>query len=329
MDAMKHFSTRDAARVLDVTEDQIRSYARLGDIVPLRGPGGRLEFRFQHLLLLKTTKGLLEAGVPARKLRRIWSSLRRQLSTDLPLTSISIFADGQRAIAWDGSARWQPDSGQFLLNFDAGEIAERAEEETAPDEEESEREGGRKRGSRMGGVGASRRPSDFESFAARASEAQSPAALADGSSLTAEQWFHLGCQLESTSPLEAEQAYLQALEIEPEMADAHLNLGRLEHEAGELGKAEARYREAVRCAPEDPTCHFNLGVLLEDRGRREEAAHAYLQAIARDPDLADAHYYLGLLLETLGRRREALRHLMTARQLYASAGTQAGPEEPE
>ena len=65
MNGMKRFSTKDAARILGVNEDQIRTYARLGEIVPLRGPGGRLEFEFPHLLLLKTTKGLLEAGVPA------------------------------------------------------------------------------------------------------------------------------------------------------------------------------------------------------------------------------------------------------------------------
>lgn len=304
MDAARHFSTRDAARILETTEDQIRTYARLGEIVPLRGPGGRLEFRFQHLLLLKTTKGLLEAGVPARRLRRIWSSLRRQLLADLPLTSISIFADGDRAVAWDGSARWQPDSGQFLLNFDAGEIAQRAGHDplTAPEEVEV-----------LEAAMAASRPRSLLVTEAPPHEPHGD----EPRSLTAEQWFHLGCELENTSPLEARQAYLQALDLDPDLADAHLNLGRLEHEAGELGKAEAQYREAVRCSPDDPTCHFNLGVLLEDRGRNDEAAHAYEQAIARDPEAADAHYNLGLLWETLGRRPEAMRHLMIARRLYA------------
>jgi tetratricopeptide (TPR) repeat protein len=142
----------------------------------------------------------------------------------------------------------------------------------------------------------------------------------ESSSFTAEHWFHIGCELESESTIEARQAYLQAIEMDPDLADAHLNLGRLEHEAGELGKAEAQYREAVRCAPDDPTSHFNLGVLLEDRGRPEEAALAYQRVIAADPDAADAHYNLGLLQETLGRRSDAMRHLMTARQLYAATG---------
>jgi tetratricopeptide (TPR) repeat protein len=305
MTGMKRFSTKDAARILGVTEDQIRTYARLGEIVPLRGPGGRLEFEFPHLLLLKTTKGLLEAGVPARRLRRVWTSLKRQLEKDLPLTSITIFADGERAVAWDGTAAWRPDSGQFLLNFDVAEVAERAEEdELEPaaivfadgDEEELAEESA----VRERGLGTLVAPVD--------------------ASFTAEQWFQLGCELEGESMLEARQAYLQTIALDPDFGDAHLNLGRLEHEAGELGKAEAHYRDAVRCSPGDPTYHFNLGVLLEDRGRSDEAVLAYQRVVDADPFHADAHYNLGLLLETMGRRESAMRHLMIARRLYAGAG---------
>jgi len=264
-------------------------------------PDGATEFTFQQLLLLRTTRGLLEAGIPARRVKRVWSSLRRQLKTDLPLTSVRILADGDRAIAWDETASWQPDSGQFLLDFEAEEIARRA--------------------------GAEAPASALKLVSARGTSASAadPAAPADevGPALSAEQWFDLACELEDSSPAEARQAYLQAIAADPDFADAHLNLGRLEHEAGELGKAEACYQRAVQCNPEDATGHFNLAVLLEDRGRPEEALQAYHQAILRDPDGAgDAHYNLGLLLEARGRREDAMRHLMAARRLYEGAKSQ-------
>lgn len=287
MEATEHFSTRNAARILQSTEARVRRLARLGGVLPQTGPGGRLEFTFQQLLLLRTTRGLLEAGISARRVQRIWSSLRRQLSNDLPLTRIRILANGDRVVAWDGDTPWQPDSGQFLLDFDAAEIAEIAEQ-------------------------AAGDPS--------APERSAVAVAGEPAPLSAQQWFDLGCELESQSPVEAGQAYHQALAVDPDLADAHLNLGRLYHEAGELGKAEAHYQSAVRCAPADATCHFNLAVLLEDRGRPEEAILAYRQAIARDPDAADAHYNLGLLLEARGRRSDAVKHLMTARRLYALSG---------
>ncbi len=301
MEATGHFSTRDAARILESTEARVRQWARLGGVAPRSRPGRRLEFTFQELLLLRTTRGLLEAGIPARRVRRIWSSLRRQLADDRPLTSIRILANGDRAVAWDGTTPWQPDSGQFLIDFDAGEVAENAE--VAEDEF----------GARVAAAAAAP-AADVHAAGGTAT------AEAEGSALTAEQWFHLGCELESTSPVEARQAYHQALAANPNFGDAHLNLGRLYHEERELGKAEAHYRNAVRCAPEDATAHFNLAVLLEDRGCPEEAILAYRQAIARDPDAADAHYNLGLLLEARGRRADALKHLMTARRLYASSG---------
>jgi tetratricopeptide (TPR) repeat protein len=293
MEATQHFSAPEAARILQTAESQIVTLARLGGIVPAVGADGQPEFTFQQLLLLRTTKGLLDAGVPSRRVRRVWASLRRQL-TDLPLTSIRILADGDRAVAWDGAARWQPESGQFLLDFGADEIAHAASADASD--------------SLVAVAIADPRHEDDDE------------AEAAGSSLTAEQWFHLASEMEDESPVEARRAYLQALELDPDLADAHLNLGRLEHEAGELGKAEAHYRDAVRCAPDDPTCHYNLGVLLEDRKRPDEAVHAYRQALERDAELGDAHYNLGLLLESRGHKAEAIRHLMRARQLYENAG---------
>src|SRR5258706_9907166 len=124
----QRFSLREAARILEVPEARLRALARAGLLTPQRGPIGPLSFGFQDLLLLRTTKGLLESGVPMRQIRRIWVSLRQQLSSDLALTSISIHTDGEEVVASDGGARWRPDSGQLLLNFEASEIVERAEE---------------------------------------------------------------------------------------------------------------------------------------------------------------------------------------------------------
>src|SRR6266487_6197586 len=128
----RRFSLREAARILEVPAARLRALARAGFLAPQRGPIGPLSFGFQDLLLLRTTKGLLESGVPMRRIRRIWASLREQLAADLPLTSIAIHTDGEEVVASDGSARWRPDSGQFLLNFEASEIAARAGDPSAP-----------------------------------------------------------------------------------------------------------------------------------------------------------------------------------------------------
>src|SRR6266404_2114380 len=59
-------------------------------------------------------------------------------------------------------------------------------------------------------------------------------------------------------------AYLQALEINPLMSDAYINLGRLMHEAGDRREAMRLYRLALEQAPDDPVAHYNVALVLED-----------------------------------------------------------------
>ncbi len=273
------FSTHEVAKILGLPDSKIRSCARAGLLAPARGRDGRLHWSFQDLLLLKTTRGLLDARVPARRIRRMLASLRRQLPGDQALSSLTIYADGRRVVAWDGAAHWQPDSGQFLFNFDAHAVTEHAT------------------------------PSPARVLPAPATP--------ESASRTAEEWFDLASELEAASPDEARHAYQQALALDPALSDAHVNLGRLYHQAGEAARAETHYRAAIHLAPQDPVAHFNLAGLLEETQRATDAIESYQRALAVDSEFADAHYNLGLLLDSLGRRASAMTHLRTARRLYS------------
>ena len=270
---MKLFTTGEAAKIVDLSGSRVRSLARAGFLAPSRGRRKQLEFTFQDLLLLKTAKGLLNSRVPLKNVIRMVSSLKRQLPDDQHLARIKIYADGRRVVAWDGRARWQPDSGQFVFNFDAQEIAQKI-------------------------------------------KMPRPAPKPSKQNLTAEHWFNLAVELESTSVHDAERAYHMALDLNPKMADAHVNLGRLYHDAKKCDKAEAHYRAAAEHAPNDPTPYFNLGVLMEDLRRLDEAMRAYSQALEHDSSFADAHCNLGLLLESMGNKAKAIAHLRAARKIY-------------
>jgi tetratricopeptide (TPR) repeat protein len=275
---MTRLTTHEVAKALGLTDSRIRACARAAMLAPARGRDGRLQWSFPDLLLLRTAKELLDARIPPRRIRRMIASLRRQLPPDQALSSLTIYADGRRVVAWDGDARWQPDSGQFLFNFDAQTVA-----------------------------AATPVP---EPVPARAPEVRASATR------TAEDWFNLGCELDTASPDEARHAYEQALALDAGQADAHVNLGRLHHRGGDVTRAESHYRAAVALAPDDAVAHFNLAGLLEETGRRVDAVAAYERALTADADFADAHYNLGLLLDSLGRRAPAMNHLRTARRLY-------------
>lgn len=128
-------------------------------------------------------------------------------------------------------------------------------------------------------------------------------------------WFTRGVALEEEDRGEACAAYRQALSLDPGLADAYLNLGRLVHESGDTQQALRLYREAVRRIPDDPVAHYNLATALEDTQELRGASKHYHLAVELDPDFADAHYNLAQLFERLGQSKRALRHLMTYKRL--------------
>lgn len=273
-----HFDSTQAARIAGVSAPRVRQCVRAGLLVPTRDGRGRLRFGFVDLVLLRTMKELLARGVRTGQLRRVLDSLRRQIGSR-PLSQVSVYADGERVVAWDGASRWQPESGQFLLNFDAGEVVRRA-----------------------------RKIAQIPGSAKKKERDKLPR-------LSAEEWCDLGIELEEGSPLESRAAYHHALDIDPGNVTAHINLGRLLHADANLAGAEAHYRDAVRHDPGSGLGWFNLGVLLEDRSRPAEALPCYERAVRADPELGDAHYNLALLYERAGRRSDAVRHLAIFRRL--------------
>ena len=272
---MTGYTARDVSKLLGLSTAQVRSFARAGFLSPGRGAGGALTFSFQDLVLLRAAKGLAAATIPAARIRRALKRLKDQLPQGRPLSALRIAAEGDHIVVTDGETAWYPESGQVVLDFSVSEIATRA-----------------------GPIARQR------AQAARIHD-----------TLTADEWYALGFDLEVTSPEEARDAYRGALELNPHHADAHVNLGRLLHESGRLEDALGHYRLALQAHPDDPTAAFDLAIALEDSGRMAEAIDAYRQAIRADPKLADAYFNLARLYELAGKRAAALRYLSKYRRL--------------
>jgi Flp pilus assembly protein TadD len=111
---------------------------------------------------------------------------------------------------------------------------------------------------------------------------------------------------------EALAAVQKAVELDPEDAEAHNNLGNMLRELGRLNEAEASCRNAIALQPDFAEAHNNLGVTLHQCGKLEAAEACYRQAIALKPNHAQAHYNLGVTLQALGRLKEAEGHYRRA-----------------
>ena len=273
---MKCYTTRDVAKLLGLSEAQVRSQARVGYLAPDRGPRNSYRFSFQDLVLLRAAKALSEARIAPRRIRRALRTLTRQLPVGRSLSGLRISSEGHRIVVRDGDETWNPESGQLLLDFHVAELADRA----AP---------------------TARR------LARRARRSDQP--------LTAEQWYSLGVDLESAAPRDARDAYSRAVALDPRHASARVNLGRWLQEDGHPELAIAEYRAALASQPRHPTAAFNLGTALEELGRRAEAIAAYRRALDADDRFADAHFNLARLYEQTGKRAAALRHLKAYKML--------------
>jgi tetratricopeptide (TPR) repeat protein len=134
---------------------------------------------------------------------------------------------------------------------------------------------------------------------------------------SASEFFARGVALEEdpNSQQDAIASYMKVLEIEPNHAAAHINLGTVYYNRGDFERAEHHYRKAVEVDSRYALAYFDLGNVLDETGRWDEAVKAYRAAILLAPTYADAHYNLALAYEKMKMPRKALRHWRTYTKL--------------
>lgn len=126
-------------------------------------------------------------------------------------------------------------------------------------------------------------------------------------------WFQKGLELEqSNAPVdEAIEAYLKAIELNPNAAGALVNLGTIYFHKRDWTKSEQYYRGAVEADPNYALAHYNLGNLYDERSDPDHAYAHYHAALRIQPQYADAHYNLALLHQGQGDMMKALSHWQT------------------
>ena len=141
-------------------------------------------------------------------------------------------------------------------------------------------------------------------------------------------WKVMGALLEKTGrKSEALNANQKAVQLEPEDAEAHYNLGNTLMGLGRLEEAEASYKQTIALKSDYAEARNNLGMTLQALGRLEEAEASYRHAIALKSDYAEAHSNLGNTLKELGRLEEAeasYKQTIALKSDYAEARNNLG-----
>ena len=134
----------------------------------------------------------------------------------------------------------------------------------------------------------------------------------------AEQYFLMGSLLDDGTPDridEAVKAYRRALDHDPDLVAALINLANIRYSRDELAEAQALYERAIILDPSYFEAHFNLGNIHHDHARYADAEASYRNALVLNNGYPDAHFYLAVTLEKMGRSVDARAHWRTYERL--------------
>lgn len=122
-----------------------------------------------------------------------------------------------------------------------------------------------------------------------------------------------GLALEADGELAASaEEHEKALEVDPMLVQAHLNLIQLYGRLAQAEQAEKHYRAALLINPNLVEAHYNFGVMQLALQKTEAAKKAFALTLASNPHHAEAHYNLGLLRLQETKLAEAAQHFQAA-----------------
>ena len=107
-------------------------------------------------------------------------------------------------------------------------------------------------------------------------------------------------------PAEALASYDKAITLKPDFAAAHHHRGNALMNLRRPAEALASYDKTIALKPDFAAAHHHRGNALKDLERPTEALASYDRAIALKPDVAEAHYNRGNALMDLKLPEEAL-----------------------
>ncbi len=131
----------------------------------------------------------------------------------------------------------------------------------------------------------------------------------------------------------AMEHYQRALELQPDVAEGHRNLGRALIQAAEVARRQGdakrhdeliaaaikQHRKALELKPGLAEAHSDLGVALATSGQIDDAIVHYRKALELQPKNAVTHGNLGAALARRGQLKEAIVHFRRAVEIRPSA----------
>lgn len=139
--------------------------------------------------------------------------------------------------------------------------------------------------------------------------------------------YHLGIAYRQQQKLQQAAHHYQAAIAQPILPTlklgAYNNWGNLLKDLGHVQQARQIYEQVIQIDPELALGHYNLGLTLRAAGNLMGAIAAYQRALTLQPDYAAAHQNLGVAFFKLGKIPESLAAFQQAIALYQTTNPEA------
>ena len=110
-----------------------------------------------------------------------------------------------------------------------------------------------------------------------------------------QEWFDKAYQASLSEKYdESIEYYKKAIEINPDFAVAHANLGVSYMNTGRLDEALVTLKKALALDAQNAGAYYNLGLVYDKLGKSDEAIAAYEKSIALNPSFPSAYQNLGI-----------------------------------
>ncbi|TWT91018.1 Photosystem I assembly protein Ycf3 [Pseudobythopirellula maris] len=261
------------AEVCGVPTATVRRWERRGRVHATRRLNRLSYYDFREASVARLLAALLAAGHTGAQIDRMIDQLAQSFpGTERPLLELPLVVEGGRLYVRNGDALYEPD-GQRRLDF-----------ETAP-------------------------PSSPEAAGSLVLPFTPPAQELPSPSDLEERAFALQAEGDLSAAIDTMRlAILHAESGGGCDGETHFALAEMLYESGDTAAACERYYVALERDPELVEARLNLGCVLAERGRLDLAEGAFRGALELHDNYADAHFYLARALDRLARSDEAAAH---------------------
>jgi tetratricopeptide (TPR) repeat protein len=120
-----------------------------------------------------------------------------------------------------------------------------------------------------------------------------------------EAFYNLAAMQEESNPARAAELLEKAIEIDADYSLAHQRLGILRHRSGDLIRAEYHFRRSIEADPTDCWSHLYLANCLAVQGRETEAEQTYRFVTSLQHEDEGGLELFANFLESIGKKQEA------------------------